>query len=182
MVDSMSSGVIPIIVSTTSLSAIPQIWPTADTRPPANSPCPTTMARGFPGPPPDSSLMIFLEIFANVVSRRGFHAVDKSLIKCLGGVDARVAKQVIHRDDFGHHRDVLTGVEVNRNLGQLYIKNSGCLEVEAGALDHRVLIPLLELDYDLDALLLPHRPDAEDCRNVDEPDTPDFHVVALHLV
>src|SRR5438105_15956149 len=129
MVASMSSGVMPIIVSTTSLSAIPQIWPTADTRPPANSPCPTTIARGFPGPLSDFSLMVFLEIFANVVGRSGLHAADQSLIECLGGVDARLAKQMVHRDDFGHHRDVLTGVQVNRDLGQLHIKNSRRFEV-----------------------------------------------------
>jgi len=57
---SMSSGVIPIIESTTSSLARPQICPTADTNPPANSPCPTTIARGCSGPPPALSFMIFL--------------------------------------------------------------------------------------------------------------------------
>src|SRR2546423_14423147 len=101
MVPSMSSGVMPIIVNTTSLSAMPQIWPTAETRPPANSPCPTTMARGCPWALPDFSLMVFLQILANVVGCRTCHALHKTVVESLGGVDAGVAQQNIERADLG---------------------------------------------------------------------------------
>src|SRR3954470_19782513 len=77
MVFSISSGVIPIIESTTSLSAIPQIWPTAETRPAANSPRPTPLAPAVTGPPPVCSLMIFLEILLNIACSRCLHAANE---------------------------------------------------------------------------------------------------------
>src|SRR3954467_803524 len=145
---SMSSGVIPIIDSTISLSAIPQIWPTAETRPPAKSPCPTTIARGFCGALSFASFMVFLEVLADIVRRRRLHAADEALVECFSGVDARVSQKMIQGDDLGYHRDVLARIEEDRDLGQLYLENRRRLHVEAGALDDRVLVPFLQLDDD----------------------------------
>src|SRR2546423_10544817 len=114
MVPSMSSGVMPIIVNTTSLSAMPQIWPTAETRPPANSPCPTTMARGCPGALPDFSLMDLLQLLANVVGYRTCHALHQTVVECLGGVDAGVAQQMIQPDELRDHGNVRPGDQTDR--------------------------------------------------------------------
>src|SRR5688500_8774715 len=89
---------------------------------------------------------------------------------------------MIERDDFGDYGDVLPRVEEHRDLRQLDLENRGRLDVESGALDDCVLIPLLEHDDDLDALLLPNRPDSENRRNVDQSHTADLHEVALHVV
>src|SRR2546423_3220102 len=182
MVPSMSSGVMPIIVSTTSLSAMPQCCPTAETRPPANSPCPTTMARGLSGALLDLSLMVFLQILANVVRCRSFHAPHQAVIERLGGVDAGVAQQVIKRDDLGDHGDVLSWVQENGDFRQLDVENRGGLNVEAGALDDGVLIPFLKLNDYFDALLLANCADSENRWDVDEADAPNLHVMPLHLM
>src|SRR6185503_8175888 len=179
---SMSSGVMPIIESTTSLSAMPQIWPTAETSPPANSPCPTTMARGLFGLSPAFSFMIFLQILANVVCRRRFHATDQPLVEGFRGVYAGIAEEMVHGDDFRDHGDVLPRIEEHCHLRQLDVQNGGRLHVEPDALDDCVLIPLFQLDDDLDSFLLPNSPDAEYCLDINQADTADLHVVALEIV
>src|SRR5438105_13203653 len=182
MVPSMSSGVMPIIVRTTSLSAMPQICPTAETRPPANSPWPTTIARGCSGTLPDLSLMVFLQILANVVCCRSFQAPHQALVEYFGRVDAGVAQQMIQRDDLGDHGDVFPWIQENGDFRELDVKSQSRFHVEAGALDDGVLIPLLELNDDLDALLLANRPNSKYCRNVDQADATNLHVMTLHLV
>src|SRR2546423_14931106 len=132
MVPSMSSGVMPISVRSTGFSAMPHICPTAEARPQANSPCPTTMARGLSGALPDLSLMVFLQILANVVRCRSFHAPHQAVIESLGGVDAGVAQQVIKRDDLGDHGDVLSWIQKNGDFRQLDVENRGRLNVEPG--------------------------------------------------
>src|SRR6185503_12334396 len=152
----MSCGVCPTLDSTTSLSASPQICPTADTSPAENWPWPTTIAFGFPAPSPSLSLMIFLEILSNIARRRRvLHPPNESLVECFGGVDPRIAKQVVQRDDFGDHGDVLSRVEIDSDLRQLDIEYGCPLHVEAGPFDNGVLVPFLELNHYLDALLLP---------------------------
>src|SRR4029077_11776744 len=56
------------------------------------------------------------------------------------------------------------------------------LHVQAGSLDHCVLIPLLELDHDLDALLLPNGANPEDRRDINKSHPAYFHVMALQLM
>src|SRR6188768_48881 len=89
---------------------------------------------------------------------------------------------MIHGDDFGDDGDVLPGIEINRNLRQLDIQNAGSLHVESSPFDDGILIPLLELHHNLDALLLADRPDTEDRLDVDQPHAADLHVMPLHLV
>src|SRR4026209_840250 len=89
---------------------------------------------------------------------------------------------MIQGDDFGDHGDVLARVGIDGDLRQLDIEYGGGLDVEPGTLDDRVLVPFLELNHYLDALLLPDGPDAKYSGNVDQYDATDLHVVALHLV
>src|SRR5262245_36719688 len=89
---------------------------------------------------------------------------------------------MIHRDHFGHDRDVLSRIERDTNLGQLDVENRRDLRVEPGAVDVGVLIPLLELDDDLDAFLPAHGADAENRRNIHQTDAANLHVMPLKLV
>jgi hypothetical protein len=73
-------------------------------------------------------------------------------------------------------------VEVHRDLRKLDVEDRRRLLIEPGAVGHGVLPPLLELDNDLDALLLPDGADPEDRGDVDEPDAADLHIVPLELV
>ena len=76
----------------------------------------------------------------------------------------------------------LPGIERDHRLRELDVEDVGGRAVEPGAVDPLRLVPLLELDDDLDALLLAHGAHAEDRRDVDDADAADLHVVALQLV
>src|SRR5258708_22930406 len=89
---------------------------------------------------------------------------------------------MMDRDDFGDHGDVLAGIEMNGNARNGDTENVRVLVVQSGTVHVGALTPLLELNDDLDALLLAHRADAEDGRNVHEPDAANLHVMALELV
>src|SRR5688500_17127833 len=89
---------------------------------------------------------------------------------------------MIHRDDFSDHGDVLPGIQKYLDLRQLDAKDGRRFGVESRAIDNGILIPLLELDHHLDALLLSHGANAEDRRDVNEPDTTNLHEVTLQLV
>jgi hypothetical protein len=110
--------------------------------------------------------MVFLKVCLDVAGSRSLHASDQSFIERLGGVDSRVAKQVIQRDYFRNHRDVFARVQKHRDLGQLDSENGSSLDVETSTLHYGVLVPLLEMDDDLDALLLPDGANPEDRWNV----------------
>src|SRR6267378_1863791 len=141
-----------------------------------------TIARALFDSDSPLSLMIFLKIFANVGSGRSLHSLDESLIERLRGVDTGVAKEMIERNDLGDDCDVLPGVEEYGDLRKLHLEHSGRLDIETGSLYNCILIPLLELHDDLDALLLANGANTEDSRNVDQTDTTNLHVVPLHLV
>jgi hypothetical protein len=89
---------------------------------------------------------------------------------------------MIHRDHFGDHRDVLSRIEKHFDLRQFNPENRRRLRVEAGPVHDRILVPLLEVDHDFHALLLPNGPDAEDRGDVDQPHTADLHEMPLQLV
>ena len=94
-------------------------------------------------------------MFADVARpRRSLHATDQPIVERFSRVDPRIAQQMVQRDDFSDHRDILTWIEVDRDLGQLDFEYGRGLNVEPRPLDDGVLIPLLELDDNLDALLL----------------------------
>src|SRR2546425_6015504 len=107
--------------------------------------------------------MIFLEIFANVVRGSSLHSVNEPLVEYLGGVDSRVAKQMIQRDDFGNDGDVLARIQEYRYPRQLDVQYRRSFDVEARTLNNRVLVPFFELDNHLDTLLLSHRANSKDC-------------------
>ena len=110
------------------------------------------------------------------------HLLHQTLVESLGRIDAAVFEEMVHRDHFRDDRDVLARIERNANLRQLDFENRRHFGVEPGAIDLRVVIPFFELHHDLDALLLAHRANAEDRRNVDEADAANFHVMPLQLV
>jgi hypothetical protein len=112
--------------------------------------------------------MIFLKISLDVARGRGLHATDEPLVERLRGVDARVAQQVIQRDDLGNYRDVFARVQKYRDLGELDTEDGCGLDIEASALHDGVLMPLLELNHNLNALLLPDSANPEDRRNIDQ--------------
>src|SRR5258708_4444682 len=126
------------------------------------------------------SFIVFTEIAAD--GRLVAHLSDERLVEPLGRVDTAPLQQMMHRDDFGDHGDVLAGIEMNGNARNGDTENVRVLVVQSGTVHVGALTPLLELNDDLDALLLAHRADAEDGRNVHEPDAANLHVMALELV
>ena len=95
---------------------------------------------------------------------------------------AGVAKQVHHRHDLGDHGDVLAGVERHHDLRNGNVEDQRLLPGQPGAVGVLGRLPVLELDHDLDSLLLPDRPHAEERGDVDQPDAADLHVVRGQLV
>src|SRR5258705_214958 len=130
--------------------------------------------------PRSGSLIVLLEVLLQLTLFT--HAADQPVVERVRRIDAAVAQQVIHRDHFADHRQVLARVQRNRDEGHLDVEDIGFLKVEAGAVVFAVGVPVLELHDDLDALLLPHGADAEQRVDVDEPHAADLHVVAGDLV
>src|SRR5215831_15642706 len=162
----------------------PLICSTADTRPAAKSPWPATSARAVAaagaGASARSLLIVLLQICRHV--QRSTRLAHQPLVESLRRVDAAVPEEMVHRDDFRDNRDVLARIERHANLGQLDVENRRGFGVQACAIDRGIVMPLLPLDDDLDALLLAHGANAEDRRDVDETDATNFHVMALQLV
>src|SRR3954470_5784343 len=171
----MSSPHSPFTTMGSSNSPRPVTASTAEIRPAAKSPWPATSARFAVG-----SLMVLTQIAVDL--RLVAHLLDQRLVEALGGIDAAPFQQMMHRDHFGDHGDVLPRIEGNRDARDRHAKNVRRLAVESRALDDGVVPPFLELDDHLDALLLPHGANAEDRRDVHETEPADLHVVALQLV
>ena len=76
----------------------------------------------------------------------------------------------------------LPGIERHHHARHGDVEDHRLLAGEAGAVGVLGGLPVLELHHHLDALLLPHRADAEQRGNVDEPDAADLHVVRRQLV
>src|SRR5207237_8595671 len=96
--------------------------------------------------------------------------------------DDGVSQQSSQRYYLGYLVYFLLWIQEIGDFRELDVKNHRRFHVEAGALDDGVLIPLLELNDDLDALLLANRPNSKYCRNVDQADATNLHVMTLHLV
>src|SRR4051812_41089119 len=165
-----------------SWSPRPVICWTAETRPAANSPWPATIARGCTRSTRGvrSLLIVFCKISQHVSGLA--HLAHQPLVESLGGIDSAVLQQMVEGDDFGDDCDVLPRIERDANLWQLDVEDRRRFRVEARSVDGRVLIPLLELNDDLNALLLPHSADAENRRNVHEPNAANFHMMSLELM
>src|SRR5690606_17508528 len=168
-----ASGERPLLLNGTRTSgSTPEIWRTASTRPSASVPWATTMPTSGRG-----SLIVLPQVLAH-----GPHRLLEALVEQCGRVHAGVLEQVVHRDHLGDDGDVLQRVEREHGRGHLDAEDVALLGDEPGAVVVRAVVPLLELDDDLDALLLPDRADAEQGRDVDDADPADLHVMALELV
>ena len=75
-------------------------------------------------------------------------------------------------------------IQRHRDARQGHIEDVGEVRIETGAVDDLppASIPRGSPHDHLDPLLLAHRADAEDRRDVDEPDAANLHVVPLQLV
>src|SRR5665647_859141 len=95
----------------TSTSPRPVICSTAEIIPIANSAWPATSARFT------DSLMVLAQValYVGLVS----HLLDERRVESLGGGDAADVEQMMHRDHFGDHGDVLPGLSriVMRGIG-----------------------------------------------------------------
>src|SRR5438034_7448565 len=89
---------------------------------------------------------------------------------------------MIHRDNLADHRQILAGVEGHGHERHGHAEQLGFLAVEPGAVVLATRVPVLELHDHLYPLLLTHRAHAEQGVDIDQPHTPDLHVVAGHLV
>ena len=76
----------------------------------------------------------------------------------------------------------LPGFSGTTTRGTAHFENGGLLPGQAGPVAVLGGFPVLQLDHDLDALLLPHRAHPEQRRNVDQADAADFHVVRGELM
>src|SRR5438105_2396965 len=130
--------------------------------------------------PARRSLIVLLEILAGdalgrvVVGAAAvlllLHPRDQALVELRRRVRAAaVLEQVPHRHHFGDHRDVLARIERHQHLGQRHVEDPGLLAFQPGAVVGLGAVPVVELHHHLDALLLAHRPDAEERGDVDQP-------------
>src|SRR5579863_6732888 len=187
-VRTISSAPSPLLVSATSTPPRPVICSTAETIPMANSPCPATRARGTSAVPAASDFPASLIVFSQIplhkcaLAARPLHVVDQPLVELLGRIHPAVAEQMVHGNHLRHDGDVLSRIERDRDLGHRNAQDGHGDAVEACALDDGILVPFLEVDHHLDALLLPHGTDAEYRANVDQSDAAHLHEVPLQLV
>ena len=76
-------------------------------------------------------LIVFLKVALDVGTVA--HLPHQRSLKRCGRIDAAVLEQMVHRDDFGDDRDVLSRVERHADLRQLDVEDRRRLGVEAGA-------------------------------------------------
>src|SRR2546423_12850115 len=157
----------------TSASFTPVIAATAASRAWATAACDTITPR-------NGSLIVLLEILLQLAALR--EALEQPVVERAGRVHAAVAEQVVHRHDLADHGQILAGVERHRDHREGHVEHAGRLTVDSGTVVLARRVPLVELHHDLDALLLPHGPHAEQGADVDEPDAADLHVVLRQLV
>src|SRR5215510_15981018 len=130
--------------------------------------------------PLNSSLIIFSEILANALLV--LHPADEPFVAGCGHIHTGVPEQEHHRDHFRDDSDVLPRVERDDHLGNRHLENRGLQLSEPGPVGVLGRLPVLELDDHFDPLLLAHRPDSEERRDIDEPYAADLHVVAGQLM
>src|SRR5205823_9381918 len=157
----------------TSASSTPVIAATAASSAWATAACDTITPR-------NGSLIVLLEILLQLAALR--EALEEPVVEGARRVHAAVAEQVVHRHDLADHGQVLAGVERDRDHREGHVEHARRLTVDPGAVVLARRVPLVELHHDLDALLLPHRPHAEQGADVDESDAADLHVVLRQLV
>src|SRR5438105_15849208 len=107
---------------------------------------------------------------------------DEPLIEIARGVNARVTQQVIEGNHLRNNRDVFSGIEWHSYEGNLQVEYRGRECIETRAVDDRILIPILELHCNLDALLLTNGSNSKNGGNIDESQAANFHMMALQLV
>src|SRR6185503_7558445 len=163
----------PVFDTGTSAPEIPLICSAACTSAPAREAWQTT-------PPSSSSLIVLLEVLPD--STLLLHSLDQAGIESRGDIHSRVAQQVHHGHDLGDDRDVLSGIERDHNPGNRHIQNGGLLPRQTAAVAILGGLPILQLHHHLDPLLLAHRAHAEQRRNVDQANAPNFHMMRRQLV
>src|SRR2546425_7733494 len=163
----------PSLLTGTSASPIPVMAATAARSAWATAACDTITPRS-------GSLIVLLEVLLELALLG--HAADEALVEGLGRVHAAVAQQMVHGHHLADHREVLARVERHGDERQRHFQHLRLLALDAGAVVLAPRVPVLELDDDLDALLLPHRPDPEQRLDVDQPHAADLHVMSRQLV
>src|SRR5436190_23184451 len=158
----------PSLLTETRASSTPVIAATADFSACATAACDTITPRS-------GSLIVFLEVLLQLAPLR--HPLEEALVEVLRRIHAAVAQQVVHRHHLTDDGEILARVERHGHERQRDVEELGRLPVEAGAIVLARRVPVVELDHDLDALLLAHRPDTEQRADVDQPHTADLHVV-----
>src|SRR5512144_2276437 len=123
-----------------SCSPRPVICCTADTSPAANSPWPATMARGrmISVGSSVSLLIVFPKIHQDI--RWFAHLTHEPLVESFGGIDSAVLQQMIQRDHFRDHRDVLSRIQRDAHLRELDVENARGFRLQARSVDRRFLI------------------------------------------
>src|SRR5260370_39441656 len=129
---------------------------------------------------PRSSLIVLLEVLLDVGARAD--PLEELLVERRRRVHARVAQQLVQRDDFAADGDVLPRVEGDGDQRHWNLQQRRLLAIEAGAVVLARSVPVLQLYHNFDAYLLAHRPDAEQRLDVDQANAADLHVVARQLM
>src|SRR5262245_28993742 len=140
----------PALLTGTSASAIPAIDCTAATSAAATSAWETMTPR-------NGLLIVLFEIRLQLPPLR--HVADQALVQALRRINAAVAQQVRHGDDFADHREILARIQRDGDAGNGDLENVRGLAIEPRPVVFARGVPIGELHHDLDALLLPHRPD-----------------------
>ena len=89
---------------------------------------------------------------------------------------------MVHGHHLRDHRDVLSGIERNRDLGNLDPEHVDLGRLESGPRIGTVFVPELESDHHFDTLLLPGGVDPKERTDVDNAEAPNLHVVGLELM
>src|SRR3972149_10808424 len=163
----------PSLLTGSSAPRSPVISATASTSASASRACDTTI-------PCNALLIVLGQVLAQLALFR--HPLEQSGVERLGGVHPAVAQQMVHRDHFGNDRDVLPRVERHRDERELHAQNTGGLPIQPRPLRLTGLLPIGEFHHDFDALLLAHRMNAEQPRDVHQSHAPDLHVPVGKLV
>src|SRR5690625_1801319 len=94
----------------------------------------------------------------------------------------RITEEVVHREDLGDDGDILARVEWDSDPRDLDAQDIDLVSLYASPVVVVIIVPLLEVDHQLDPLLLAHCSDPEEARDIDDPDPSDLHMVSLQLM
>src|SRR5690606_17031351 len=122
--------------------------------------------------PSTGSLIILLQILGCLPE-----AAPQALVEQGGRVDAGIFQQMVQGNNLRDDRNVLPRIEGNDDLRDRDAQDVDARYIETRSIIVGMLVPSLELDHNLDALLLPDRAHAEKRSDVDDADTTDLHMM-----